>query len=402
MKTMEEFINFWVNGVLTSVVVVCGIFLNSISIHIIWKKYSKIGIFYQMLLRLLCIDICVLVTWFVFSLYGAFKVKQIFLLYIIAYGIYPLIHVALSASTFMTIAISHERYRAVKFPIRYTEEMKAPHVVTRRLFLYTITVIFLSVVYNFSYFFELKVKHVTISKHCDEKLQSANSTTLVEDAEIVEKITNLTHGNISNFKAALERTELGKNEDYLKYYRFITRLMISGIIPFVVLIYFNIEILRAIKKNNRLRRRLAVAQPLSRLVSVQSTRCESLDSGPIKVTNSMLTATSKQEQKRQQEDNLAKLFVVMVVAFLCCNSLKFALNFYDGINVKHKVEEWYRIISFFSNILVLINSSMNMGIYCIMNIKFRKDLIELCKSFMPTKQAHRSSIKSRHTSGTTR
>ena len=149
---MEEFINFWVNGVLTCAVVVCGIFLNSISIHIIWKKYRKIGIFYQMLLRLLFIDICVLVTWFIFSLYGAFEVKQTYLLYIIAYGIYPLIHIVLSASTFMTIAISHERYRAVKFPIQYTEDMKVPQVVTRRLFMYTFTVILLSVVYNLSYF----------------------------------------------------------------------------------------------------------------------------------------------------------------------------------------------------------------------------------------------------------
>ena len=209
---MEGFINFWVNGVLTWVVVVCGIFLNSISIHIIWKKYCKIGIFYQMLLRLLCIDICVLVTWFVFSLYGAFKVKPIFLLYIIAYGIYPLIHIALSASTFMTIAISHERYRAVKFPVRYTEDMKAPQVVTRRVLMYTITVILLSVVYNFSYFFELKVIYITISKHCDEKLQPVNGTTLVEDAEIIEKFTNLTHGNIANFKATLGRTQLGKRK----------------------------------------------------------------------------------------------------------------------------------------------------------------------------------------------
>ena len=145
---MEEFVSFWVNGVLSCVVVLCGMFLNFVSIHIIWKKYSKSSIFYQMLLRLLCIDIAVLVTWFAFSLYVAFKVKHVVLLYLIAYGIYPLVHVALSASTFMTIAMSHERYQAVKYPVKYGEDMRAPNVMTRRLLTYTITVIVVSVIYN--------------------------------------------------------------------------------------------------------------------------------------------------------------------------------------------------------------------------------------------------------------
>ena len=98
---------------------------------------------------------------------------------------------------------------------------------------------------------------------------------------------------------------------------------------------------------------------------------------------------------------LAKVFVVMVVAFLFCNSLKFGLNIYDGIVGKHKAEEWYRIISYFSNLLVLINSSMNMIIYCIMNHKFREDLIEYCKNFGATKKLHRPTFDSRQTSRTT-
>ena len=399
---MEELINFWVNGVLTCVVVVCGIFLNSISIHIIWKKYNKGSIFYQMLLRLLCIDICVLATWFAFSLHVAFKVEHIILLYIIAYGIYPLIHVALSASTFMTIAISHERYQAVKYPIKYTEDMRAPQVLTRRLWVYTIIVILLSVIYNLTYFFEVKVKYGPVSNSTDTEPELQNNTMRMEDIRIIEKPKMLSYENDSSYIAALDRTILGKNEDYLKYYMFLTRLIVSGVIPFVLLTYFNIEIFRAIKKNNRLRRRLTLSQPLSRLLSVQSAGCESLDSGFSNVTNSISTASSIASRKRQEEDNLAMVFVVMVVAFLFCNSLKFGLNFYDGIVGKEMAEEWYRIISCFSNLLVLINSSMNMIIYCIMNLKFRKHLIELMKNIMPATKIDQASRRSIQSSGTAR
>ena len=400
MKTMEEFINFWVNGVLTCVVVICGIFLNSVSIHIIRKKYSKSSIFYQMLLRLLCIDICVLVTWFAFSLYVAFKVKHIVLLYLISYGIYPLIHVALSASTFMTIAMSHERYQAVKYPVKYGEDMRAPHVLTRRLWMYTITVISLSVIYNLTYFFELGIRYHTVLNNSEEKLQILNSTIQIKDTEIIEDLTTRRYAKLSNSIAALDRTNLGRDEDYLYYYKLLTRLMISGIIPFALLTYFDIEIFRAIKRNNRLRRRSALAQPMRniRRLSVLFTGCKSLDSGYENASNSIAAASSKQEQKRQQEDNLAKVFVVMVVAFLFCNGLKFGLNFYDGIIGKNKAEEWYRIISYFSNLLVLFNSSMNMIIYCIMNHKFREDLFALWKNFRPMRIFHKPSFRSRQTS----
>ena len=241
---MEAFVSFWVNGVFTCVLVVCGIFLNSISIHIIWKKYSKSSIFYQMLLRLLFIDIFVMVTWFAFSLYVAFKVKHTVFLYLIAYGIYPLVHVAISASTFMTIAMSHERYQAVKYPVKYGEDMRAPNVMTRRLLIYTITVIFLSVIYNLTYFFELTVHYNTVLNNSEEKLKISNSTIQINVTETAVNSTTQSYTEISNSIAALDRTNLGRNADYSKYYKLFTRLMISGIIPFALLTYFDIEIFK--------------------------------------------------------------------------------------------------------------------------------------------------------------
>ena len=60
---MENIINFIVNGVCTSSVVIIGCVLNSIAIHIVRKNYDRTNIFYQMLIYLLCLDICVLLTW---------------------------------------------------------------------------------------------------------------------------------------------------------------------------------------------------------------------------------------------------------------------------------------------------------------------------------------------------
>ena len=163
-ETLEQNINFWINGVCTCGVVIGGVILNCISIYIIWKKYENANIFYQMLISLLCFDILVLVTWMNLSLYMAFKINNIVVLHMFPYFSIPSTQIAITASTFMTVAIAHERYDAIRQPVQYREMMVDSDVRRKHFMKYIMTIILISVIFNIPKFFELRVQWIHVSK----------------------------------------------------------------------------------------------------------------------------------------------------------------------------------------------------------------------------------------------
>ena len=122
-----------------------------------------------MLIGLLCMDICVLVSWQFMSLFIAFQLKTHVIVEMFPYFSYPSALIAISASTFMTVAIAHERYFAVRDPLKYSQYMKTPGVQARRLRIYLATVIAISVLFNVPHFLELEVRYIDSS--------NTNSTT---------------------------------------------------------------------------------------------------------------------------------------------------------------------------------------------------------------------------------
>ena len=93
-------------------------------------------------------------------------------------------------------------------------------------------------------------------------------------------------------------------------------------------------------------------------------------------------------QKNQKSDTtMAALLFSIVIIFLCCHSIRFGLNVYEGYQML-----WYGdivswnwlcdILSRFSNLLLAINSSVNIAIYTAKDVKFRQSLFLLlrCRS----------------------
>ena len=76
------------------------------------------------------------------------------------------------------------------------------------------------------------------------------------------------------------------------------------------------------------------------------------------------------------------VFVVIVTSFLMCHSLKFFLNFYDGFFGEVNATSGSRIAGCFSNFLVVLNSSLNTIIYCVMNAKFRRYFLNVMKNMI--------------------
>ena len=382
-EQLEDKINFWINGVCTCGIVIGGVILNCVSIYIIWKKYENANIFYQMLISLLCFDILVLVTWMNLSLYMAFKVENIVILHMFPYFSIPSTQIAITVSTFMTVAIAHERYLAVRDPLKYSQHMKTPKLQSRRLKLYLFIVIFISVAFNVPHFIELEVKYIDASLLAEKDLDLCHMNTssdslFGETANGTNQKMEDTNSN-STSTPIICYTSFGENPYYLDYYRNWAKLMVTGVIPFVLLIFFNTYIYKAIKKNTSRRQRLTSAGPSAAPQRVISTQ-QSNPSIGLGITGKKPMSTST---KRKDEENLSMVFVAIVTIFLLCHSLKIGLNFYDGLFGKVGATSANRIAGYFSNFLIVINSAINMIIYCILNRKFRNHFLSTIENMLP-------------------
>ena len=385
---MEEIINFFVNGVGTCIVMIIGAILNCVNIHVIWTKYERTNTFYRMLIILLCFDNCVLITWINLSLSLAFRLNNSVILQMVPYFSYPFTHMSISASTFMTIAISHERYRAIKDPFKYRQDKNAPGVQNYRLKMYLFIVLFISVAFNIPYFMDLEVRHVKLS--VDPNATTSNSTDSLDKTNYNITTHNTTthhtdqmiksNGSIAQVIPILGYTSLGKHPYYLKYYRNFARLIVSGVVPFVSLIYFNISIYMAMKKNMIRRRRFSSVLPT---LKQGFTTVQQIAGSSVGDTHAITKRNLLASLKRKDEENLSRVFVVIVIGFLVCHTLKFILNFYDGFFGMVGVTTGYRIASYFSNFLVILNSAINTIIYCIMNKKFRSHFWRTMENLLP-------------------
>ena len=86
-------------------------------------------------------------------------------------------------------------------------------------------------------------------------------------------------------------------------------------------------------------------------------------------------------------------FVGLCSVFLLCHSLKIGLNLNDGLSGKVCATALCQILGSFSNLLIVLNSAINMIIYCIMNNKFRNYFFNSLRSVItcPVNGQHQSS-----------
>ena len=148
------------------------------------------------------------------------------------------------------------------------------------------------------------------------------------------------------------------NPYYRTYYVNWARLLVLGVIPFVLLVYYNYNIYK----------RLTLP---SILCQVQPT----------------LALRSNQESK-------ARVLIVIVITFIFCHSIRIILNFYEmfvdltpqmhsecATAGKSGVARWVLIASPFSELMLIVNSSVNMIIYCCLNTVFRRQISSCGKHF---------------------
>ena len=205
-----------VNGIMSISCASIGLLLNLVAIFILVSNKSLHNFFNWLLVWLLCFDNGVLLSWTLMRLYADFQIRSEWLVLLFPYFIYPFCNIAQSASTFMTVALAHERYAAVQNPVKYAQLAARTKVQLLRQPKYAIPVIAFSTIYNIPLFFCYRAQQ-----------KSENSTEL---------------------SVAVE--ELRRDPLFISLYINWIRLFISGAIPFSMLIFYNINLSKMIKQKS--------------------------------------------------------------------------------------------------------------------------------------------------------
>ena len=139
----------------------------------------------------------------------------------------------------------------------------------------------------------------------------------------------------------MEVTDLRMSTTYVTWYHNWARFLILGIIPFTVICFLNFKIYLAVNKRRKTR-------------------------------------------GKRQDDNLSVVLMMIIASFVFCNTLRILLNMHE-ITVIEEIHPcrcsnlggfpvWILILGFLSPILLVINSSVNLLIYCVFGTKFRQVL----------------------------
>ena len=151
--------------------------------------------------------------------------------------------------------------------------------------------------------------------------------------------------NEENTKPIISVTAMRTNPYYSIYYINLSRLVVLGILPLALLAFFNCDIYKRIRMRSKL-----IEENISKRIRIN------------------------------QENELARVLFAIVVLFIFCHTLRFFLNFYEMIWINNAIScmqagkpefpTWSWIVNEFSRLLLVLNSSINILVYCCFNIKF--------------------------------
>ena len=101
-------------------------------------------------------------------------------------------------------------------------------------------------------------------------------------------------------------------------------------------------------------------------------------------------STSTTENRRQKEDNLAVIFMGIVIVFLVCHFPRIFLSLHEMLVIRntmacskvgyHSFPLWALLFAQFSHLLLVLNSSMNSVIYCMVSTKYRAQAVKYIKA----------------------
>ena len=134
------------------------------------------------------------------------------------------------------------RYIAVHYPLDYSQAMHEANALTIRIFKYVSAVVALSGIFTFTKFLEARIVWMG---DCGGSANCANGT-------VWSDTMNDTLTNSTIWKPQMTYTDLRIDPWYTQYYNW-SRMLVIGVIPFVMLVYLNAQIFKDIKARSKRR-----------------------------------------------------------------------------------------------------------------------------------------------------
>ena len=300
---------FWCDGVLVSVVAVVG-FVGNLMALVVLSRPKLRDVFHQLLFALACFDILYIVCGGINYTFRAFRAESDLFTYLFPHFIYPLTHVAMAGTIFMTLAISIERYLGLCHP------MLPPS--SRKAWFYIVPVVLVSFALNVPKFMEVEL----------EIMEDENGTAV----------------------PYLASSDLRHNEHYVRIYIMWTRLFSTAIIPVSMLLFLNTRIIMDLISSN-----------VQRFGSARRLR---------------------------KEINLCLILLCIVFVFFICHASRIFLDVFEFSNLESIIRcagprsvwhpgTWLQALPYVSHLMMILNSSINFIVYCLVGHTFRR---ELCRT----------------------
>jgi len=325
-------INLYLGGHATLIVAIVGIVANTLAIAVFCRRGFKSN-FNNLLIALAVFDLFFLVTMITESIRNNFesrfgdpttfggKLTQIHH-HLFPYFIFPVMNILLTSSVYMTVSISVERYVAIFYPLVYKARSQGRTCGGSSLSWHIIPVLLISILVNIPTFFSSQVDYWTEEHWNYEYMQQMNATMPSLNSTLIGV------------------TAVRKHPIYSFYYQNLTRFVLLGLLPMLLLIILNVRVFSAIQ--------------------ARKSTC--------------------------RDASYAHILLLVVLVFLLCQSPRLFLNFWElFLDLECGPPVWYQMLHVISNWLIALNSATNFFIYCLAGAKFRQGLAVMlgCRSPAP-------------------
>ena len=154
----------------------------------------------------------------------------------------------------------------------------------------------------------------------------------------------------------LHLTPLRLNDHYVIWYKNVASCVVTVLVPFVLLVFWNWNTWQVIQRRQRNRHRPTIH---------------------------LKAAVAKEEEAKK-----AKILFVIVILFLACNALRLILNLQEMVTMHvyqaafklgcNPVPFWAMVTNTVSKFLLTLNAALGVPVYCVMSRDFRRQFLRLC------------------------
>ena len=331
----------------------------------VFRRIKNQHSFHKLIICLTIVDTCVLLLSIVDGVYRGLVVRSEFLTQIYPYFVHPCFYMCVCCSIYITICISHERYSALKDPVRYSNISMQQTKKWKFLKYFLATLIF-SIIYNIIRFSDFQT--VCLDDDSDYQFIKKYNITILDSDTVLRSTPGACNDPREDTKMTiLDRNILFNNETSNGIFRTViatTDCLVLGLVPFVLLIFFNASIYGFVRKQ-----RQKIGPRIN--MSIENQQVE--------------------DRIRINEIRMAVSFITIVAVFFICHSVWLvssvigaifdwkALNKTCHTNEQTKgfceeiISPWYIKLTYASRLLMVINSAVNILLYGVVWNQFREE-----------------------------